>query len=72
MPRPKHTASRLASGDWEYRGFIISQDYRTKRWVAFPDIPSAEPVFWAQTLRSAKVRVDDHLSFRPETADANK
>jgi hypothetical protein len=71
MKQQKHKASRLASGDWEYRGFIISQDYRTKRWVVFPDSLSAAPVFWAQTLRSAKVRADDHLSFRTETSNAN-
>lgn len=71
MAEQKHRASRLASGDWEYRGFIISQDYRTKRWVAFLDGPhTGEPIFWAQTLRSSKVRVDDHLSSHKETDDA--
>lgn len=68
MAEQKHRASRLASGDWEYRGFIISQDYRTKRWVAFPDTPRGEPIFWAQTLRSSKVRIDDHLSFQQEVS----
>lgn len=71
MRQSTHRASRLASGDWEYRGFVISQDYRTKRWVAFPDIPGGEPIFWAQTLRSAKVRIDDHLSFQKEEVNAN-
>ena len=69
MPKQKHRASRLASGDWEYRGFIISQDYRTKRWVAFSDRPSSLPDFWSQTLRSARVRIDDHISFHKEKPD---
>jgi|688.fasta_scaffold48480_2 hypothetical protein len=71
MKQLKHQASRRASGDWEYRGFIISQDYRTKRWVAFADSLSASPVFWTQTLRSSKVRIDDHISFCEEYANAN-
>jgi hypothetical protein len=73
MPRPKHTAKWNAirlGGGWEYRGFIITQDYSTKRWVAVPDSQSAEPVFWAQTLRSAKARIDDHIPFRAETDHA--
>lgn len=71
MTTRKHTASRRASGDWEYRGFVISQDYRTKRWVSFPDCLSADPIFWTQTLRSAKARIDDHISFNQEQAHAN-
>ena len=71
MTKLKHQASRRASGDWEYRGFIISQDYRTKRWVAFADSLSASPMFWAQTLRSSKVRIDDHISFCEDNANAN-
>lgn len=71
MRKAIHRASRLASGDWEYRGFVISQCYRTKRWVAFPDVRhDCPPVFWANTLRSAKVRIDDHLSLHKENADA--
>lgn len=55
-------ATRLASGDYEYRGFTVSQDYRTKRWVAVrDDSPHAPKIFWANTLRSAKIRIDDCL-----------
>jgi hypothetical protein len=55
-------ATRTASGDWSYRGFIISQDYRTKRWVAFRDDSlHGTEVFWRNTLRAAKARIDDCL-----------
>lgn len=64
----KHTrAVRTASGDWAYRGFIISQDYRTKRWLILKDDSlHGTPVCWVQTLRSAKSRIDSDL----EVADA--
>jgi hypothetical protein len=55
-------ATRLANGDYEYRGFIISQCYRTKRWVAIKDDSlHGTEVFWRGTLRSAKIRIDDCL-----------
>ncbi len=55
-------ATRLASGDWSYRGFIISQCYRTRRWVAIKDDSlHGTEIFWENTLRSAKIRIDDCL-----------
>lgn len=59
MNAAKPRAARTASGDWSYRGFIVSQCYRTKRWVAFKDDSlHGTEVFWAQTLRAAKFRID--------------
>jgi hypothetical protein len=58
----KQRATRNASGDWEYCGFVISQCYRTKRWVAIKDDSlHGTEVFWSHTLRAAKSRVDDLL-----------
>ena len=64
MDKAKFRATRLAkTGDWEYRGFVISQCYRTKRWVAYTDgLLNGTAVFWAHTLRSAKIRIDDHFA----------
>lgn len=61
MNKAHARATRLASGDWEYRGFIISQDYRTKRWLILKnDCLHGTPVCWVQTLRSAKFRIDNN------------
>lgn len=73
----KHTrATRTANGDWAYRGFVISQDHRTKRWLILKDDSlHGTPVCWVRTLRSAKSRIDSDLELanavtpEPQPAD---
>jgi len=66
MTQNKPRATRTATGDWDYRGFTVSQCYRTRRWVACKKDDT--PVYWAQTLRSAKFRID---CFWDDCPDAN-